>query len=276
MKKSKLLVISFSICLILVLGAVSLLAACAKPAPAPASPPASTPASPQVIKLKFAHHMPAVAVNHKIYTEWANKINEQTQGRVVIDIYPAESLAKSLDMYASLVGGICDFAAVLTPFARDQFPLSGIMLQPFGAPSFVDGVKMWEELYSKSSEMRTEFAQVKLLFSWVSAPQLLNFTKGQARVPDDIRGMKILSESASTLDLFRLAGATPIFGSITEAYMSLERGLAEGITAPYPALRVFGLMESTKHHLEVYVGAPQCFVIMNGNKWNSLSPISRR
>jgi len=177
-KESKLLIVPFCLCMFLVLTLVFLITACAQPAPTPTAP-ASIPATPQVIKFKFAHHMPAVAVNHKIYTEWANKIKEQTQGRVVVDIYPAESLAKSLDMYTSLVGGICDFAAVLTPFARDQFPLSGIMLQPFGAPSYVNGVKMWEELYNKSSEMRAEFAQVQLLFSWVSAPQLLNFTKGK-------------------------------------------------------------------------------------------------
>ena len=242
------------------------------PAPAPAPSPTPTPAPAQVVKLKLAHHMPPVAINHKIYTEWSSKIKEQTNGRVEIDIFPAESLAKSQDMYNSLVGGICDIAAVLTPFARDQFPLSGILLQPFGAPSFIDGVNMWTELYNKFPAMKAEFAQVQLLFSWVSAPQILNFVKKQARVPADIKGMKLFSESASTLELFRLADATPVFSSITEAYMGLERGLAEGLTAPYPALRVFGLIESTKHHLEISVGAPQCLVIMNGRKWNSLPP----
>ena len=215
--------------------------------------------------------MPPVAVNHKIYTEWAGKIKEQTKGRVEIDIYPAEALAKSRDMYNSLVGGICDIAAILMPFARDQFPLGGVLLQPFGAPSFIDGVKLWMELYKEFPAMQAEFKEVQLLFSWVSAPQILNFVKKQAKIPSDIKGMKLFSESASTLELFRLAGATPVFSSITEAYMGLERGLAEGITAPYPALRVFGLMESTTHHLEVPVGAPQCVVIMNGSKWKSLS-----
>ena len=59
---------------------------------------------------------------------------------------------------------------------------------------------------------------------------------------------------------------------ITESYMALERGLGEGIAAPYDALRVFGLTELTKHHLEVSLGVPQCWVIMNQDKWNSISP----
>ena len=103
-----------------------LLANCAAPIPTQTPSPAPTPASEpaQVIKLKLAHHMPPVAVNHKIYTEWAGKIKEQTQGRIEIDIYPAEALAKSRDMYNSLVGGVCDIAAILMPFAKDQFPLS--------------------------------------------------------------------------------------------------------------------------------------------------------
>ena len=150
------------------------------------------------------------------------------------------------------------------------------MLQPFGASSFIDGVNLWTELYNKFPAMQAEFAEVKLLFSWVSAPQILNFVKKQAKVPADLKGMKLFSESASTLELFRLAGATPVFSPITEAYMGLERGLEEGLTCPYPALRVFGLTESTTHHLEVPVGTPQCVVIMSRSKWNSLSPADQK
>ena len=264
-----------SILLAAILVTTFLLASCAAPTPSPSTSPTPaptpTPSTTQTIKLKFANHEPAVTVNNKIYAEWAGKIKEQTQGRVEIEIYPAEALAKSRDMYNSLVGGICDIAAVLAPFARDNFPLNGILLQPLGSPPYMDGVKIWTELYNKFPAMQAEFADVHLLFTWLPGNQFIHFTKKQAKVPADIKGMKLFSESASTLELFGLAGATPVFSPITEAYMGLERGLAEGLTAPYDALRVFGLTEIVKHHLELAVGAPQCFVIMNTSKWNSLS-----
>ncbi len=47
MKKRQLLTLSFSICLVLVLGTISLMTACAKSAPAPAPVPAPAPAPPQ-------------------------------------------------------------------------------------------------------------------------------------------------------------------------------------------------------------------------------------
>ena len=204
--------------------------------------------------------------------EWAKRVNEQTQGRVEVEIFPAQALAKAQDMYTSLVGGICDIAAVLTPFARDQFQVNSVLSQPIGPPPFLDGVHMWEQLYDNFPEMQAELAQVHLLYTWVAGPTLLHTTKKEVRVPDDIRGVKMLSESASNLEVFKVSGATPVFIGIADSYMALERGLGEGITCPWAALRVFGLTETVKHHVEVSFGVPQCFVIMNSDKWNSLPP----
>jgi len=80
------------------------------PAPAPAPSPAPTPApEPEVIELRFAHHNPPQgSTTVKFIDPWAKQVEEATNGRVKMTMYPAQTLAKSMEMIEALQGGVAD------------------------------------------------------------------------------------------------------------------------------------------------------------------------
>jgi hypothetical protein len=71
------------------------------------------------------------------------------------------------------------------------------------------------ELYNKFPEVQAEYGNVKLLFLYSSCPRLLHFTKKEARVPNDVKGVKII--------------ATEIMESITKHWSGFCRTGTSGV-----------------------------------------------
>lgn len=88
--KGRKLVVLASICLILVLFTISILAACAKPAPAPApgvAPTAAAPGTTYQLKWRMAVSYPRDTEGAAAAFRFADKVKAQTKGRVDITVY---------------------------------------------------------------------------------------------------------------------------------------------------------------------------------------------
>jgi TRAP-type transport system periplasmic protein len=249
---------------------------CAQPAstPAPSPSPAPAPAPAQKpIELKFAHIEPPVSGAAKLYEVWANKVKEQSGGKVTITIYPANSLASPKDMWASMTGGVCDIGFVNLNEESERLVLNTVMKLPaLGIPEGIEGMKIWQDLSAKFPEMAAEYKDMKMLFAFTSSPSSLHTIKKEVKVPEDIRGMKITAASQLDLGFLKLAGASPIGQPAPDWYMSLDRGLSEALMSPYQAMEIFGTTPLFKYHVDPAYGPNVLFVLMSINKWNSLSP----
>ena len=82
---------------------------------------ATAPAQP--IKLKFAHNYPPPTALGKTFTNWAQKIMKDTNGRVEITVFGAGSLIKPEEFYDATVGGMTDMAYGQINQAMDHFAL---------------------------------------------------------------------------------------------------------------------------------------------------------
>ncbi len=261
------------------------------PAPATTSAPASKPATsttapsttaasstapasaPKAIELRFAHHEAAVTGAHKLYTEWAGKVKEQTNGKVNITIYPAASLSSISQMWASITGGVTDIGTVMLNEDSAHLVLNTIVkLQTAQVPEGIKGMQIWQELTNKFPDMAAEYGSMKLLFAYTTSPSALHTMKKEVHVPKDLQGMKIMAASKIDLDWMKLCGASPISMSSTDWYTSLERGLSEGLISPYQAMDIFGTTPLMKYHVEPAYGPNIIFILMNKDKWNSLTP----
>lgn len=264
--------------LLLVLTASLIIAGCAQPAPAPSpspSPaPAPTPAAPKVIELSFAHHEPPVSPSAKIYQEWADKIGAQTQGRVKITVYPAEGLAKLRDVWASVTGGVADIGLTVLAEEGKHLQLSNVMKQSSAlVPDGLPALKIWDELWNKFPEIQAEYKDVKMLFYFVTSAPGIHTIDKQVRVPNDVKGMKIVCPpGGAEIEFMRLSGATPIAQPAPEWFTALERKMAEGLMAPNAAMQIFGTADLFKYHVYPSYGPNMLYTVMNMSKWNSLPP----
>jgi TRAP-type C4-dicarboxylate transport system substrate-binding protein len=252
-----------------------------QPAPgaAPAEPiaPAAAPAEPITpIELSFASTLSLVSDMHKLcYEPWANKVMDQTQGKVNITIYPSSSLSMIQEMWASVTGGVADIGITGNTIEGRRLPLTSGFTSDARVPTGLPGLRIWEDLYDKFPEIRAEFQEVKILFPYTSTGPLVHTTKKQVRVPDDLKGMKIVG-TGIWLEYIEYAGASPINLTPPEWYTSLDRGMAEGLFMECTAMEIFSTTELFKYHTDVHYGPAIMFVFMNLDVWNSLSPDIQR
>jgi len=267
-----------SICLVLLLMLLTvstLLTACSTSETSPSattsvtSPSASTPT--EVFELKLSHHMPPVAPVAQALEEWAKKIEENTNGRVKITIYPSGALASGSDAYPSTAAGVCDIAYVNNIYEPSKWSLNNIVNQPaLQIPTDIRGVEIWSKLWEKYPVMLDEFKGVKVLAHMVSLPASLHTTTA-VRVPDDIKGMKI-SAQAGNLRVLRNIGASPVAIPANDWYMSLEKGLMAGILAPIGVLTDRGVEVLVQYHIDLGLGQGGSCLIINLDRWNSFPP----
>ena len=199
-------------------------------------------------------------------------MGEQSQGRLQIQFYNPNSLCPNNQTYASTVAGAVDIGAVGTIWNVGKFNLAEIIELPFlfnGAESA--SLTMWE-LYNRFPEWREEYKEVKMLWQWASALFQLHTVKKPVRTLEDLKGMKLISWSASMNNLIRMLGANAIDGKPTDTYLALERGMADGVFCPLAPLRSFKISDAAKHHTIINLNAAGFWAGMNQAKWNSLPP----
>ena len=236
---------------------------------------AEKPASSNVIELSFAHTIPPVVPLAKVYQQWAQMISEKSGGKVKINFYWSESLLKASELYRGVQTGVADMSYYVVGLDYGLMPLNMFTKLGFmGYPSMEAGTEIYHKIWDKFPEIRNEFKGVKVMAARMSPGYHLSFVNKEVRVPADIKGMKIISSGAGLAAELAAMGAATMDVKVGDMYMSLERGLAEGICAHFPVLHAFGVLPVVKYHTMFGNGAVFSIdnVLMNLKTWNSLPP----
>jgi TRAP-type transport system periplasmic protein len=224
-------------------------------------------------ELKFAcEYVDKHPTSINAFIPWIKQMNEKSQGRLSIAFYNPNAIAPSTQVFPSTVAGAVDIGASGTIWVPGKFNLSEVVEMPFlfnGAESA--SITMWE-LYKRFPEWKEEFKEVKMLWLWASALFQLHTVKKPVRTLEDLKGLKIISWSASSNNLLRALGANPVDGKPVDTYLALERGMADGVLCPLAPLRSFKISDAAKHHTVIDVFASGFWGGMNQAKWNSLPP----
>lgn len=235
---------------------------------------AAAQATPKVIELKVATPKPPIAAPIKAFKEWAQKIETGSGGRVKITIFPAQSLVKLRDVVPSTEKGICDIGDLIINTEDRRYALASILCLPF--LTLVDpdvGVKIWDEVEAKFPEMKTEQKRFKVLYKHSSNGGHLHTVKKPARVPKDVKGMKITCQG-HLATIMKSVGASPLAVPVPEWYTALDRGMAEGQIMHYHGVYETKLYEHLKYHTDIGEGIALNLeqFIMNWDTWNKLPP----
>lgn len=239
------------------------------------SPGSTLSASPEVIELSFTHTIPPVIPIAKVYQKWAEMLGERSGGRVKINFYWSESLLKASEFYRGVQTGQTDITYYVIGLDYGLMPLNMFTKLGFmGYRNKEEGTEVYHKIFNAFPEVRNEFKGVKVMAARMGPAYQLHFTKKEVRVPADINGMKVISVGGSMAKEMAAMGAAPMDVKVGDLYMSLDRGLAEGISSHVPILHAFGILKLLPYHTMFQGGAAMGpdMILMNGKKWNSLPP----
>jgi TRAP-type C4-dicarboxylate transport system substrate-binding protein len=225
----------------------------------------------KVVTLKFSNFFPAPHKNSIIAEQWCREVEKRTNGKVKINYFPGATLTPANQTFDSVEKGICDIGESVLAYTRGKFPLTEVIDLPLGGKSGTALTRMINEYFKKFQPK--EFANVKVLYLHAHGPGLLHFGKKTVTKMEDVKGMKIRSTGLSA-KLVQALGGAPVGMPMTESYDALSKGVAEGIMAPYEAMKGWKLAEVVGGTVENFGSSYSTgmFVVMNKAKWNALPP----
>lgn len=202
---------------------------------------------------------------------WLRQVEEATGGKVKIDAYHGETLAKGTALWNATKTGIADIGWISHGYYPNLTPLSDVISLP--ALPFTTAEKgsevMWK-LYEQFPEIQNEFKDVKVLLFYTSESYTLITRDKPVQSLEDIKGLKIRMLGGPPTEMVKALGGVPYLVPMGEAWISLQKGVADGMGAPWEAIQGVRLYEVVNHYTEVPFPAAYFSIVMNKDRWNSL------
>jgi len=225
------------------------------------------------ITLSLSDHNPDVSWGPVHATQpWVKKIEELTNGRLKIVIYPSQTLAKGTQNWNAVKSGIADMSWNVMTFYPGLTPYADVITLP-GLPyetSEKSGEILWK-LYEKFPEMQEQFAENKLLVLYGGIKFSLLTQKVKIDKLEDIKGLKIRTVGGPMVEAVKAYGANPVAIPMPDCYLAMQKGTVDGVAASWEPMPGFRLQELTKYYnTNIPLGNSYFAIIMNKKKWASL------
>ena len=205
--------------------------------------------------------------------EWADNVAEQTDGGLIIEVFPSGQFGYDEDvieqaMLGANVGVLSD-GWRMSNYVHEL----GIIGMAYIANDYDEALRItqtptfaqWEQQLAEEDGLRI------LSFNWYDGARHF-LTNTPVRTPDDLSGLRIRTPGAPVwVASVESLGATPIAMGWGDAYNALQTGAIEGVEAQNTA-SYGGRMFEVVH----YINKTAHFQLMNGivvgNKWFSSLP----
>ena len=226
----------------------------------------------QVIKITWAEQNFEQGYGPK-YSEYPylKRLEEATQGRIKFEIYWGQTLVKGPDIWNAVKTGVVDSGWCFHNYWPGMTELANAISLPglrFKDTEHASAVMY--QIYHEFPSIQAEFKDVHVLTTWCDGHQVALTRSKQIKTLDDLKGLKMRATGQNLTNMMIALGVTPVTFPMPDAYLSLEKGVIDGMTAPFEAALSFKLLEVSKY---MAVGPWSFFHFtysMNKAKWDSL------
>jgi TRAP-type C4-dicarboxylate transport system substrate-binding protein len=226
------------------------------------------------IKLVYTDHNPPTSYG-TIYANavWLDKLEAATGGQIKIERYFGATLVKGMDAWNATKTGVVDMGWCAMGYWPGMAPLTEIMQLPFiPFKNAQQASGILRKLYNKFPEFQKEYEEVHVLVNYTAGLYRLLTTKKQIKTLEDMKGLKIRALGGPQTDAMKALGAVPTLVPFPDTYLAMQKGVLDGTLTPIGACEIFNFHEVGKYMTHVIIATAPFAIIMNKDKWNSLSP----
>jgi TRAP-type transport system periplasmic protein len=229
------------------------------------------------IVMRLGHELAVDDPIHIGCLKAAEVIAEKSNGRLKLEIYPANQLGTGKELIAQVATGTLDFAIDTPGPIADYLPRFSALSAPFVARD-VEHMRLMARSPFAQDAMK-ELAQesnLYLLDAWYFGTREMTSRTKPLTKAADMKGVKFrVPEVPLYLDMLKTLGATPTPMAFAEVYLSLQTGVAEGQENPVSLIYSQKFYEVQKYlNLTAHMILP-LFPIMSESRWQSLSEDDR-
>lgn len=181
-------------------------------------------------QFKFASNLPAAHPLNVRMKEAADRIAQESKGRVEVQIFPSNQLGADNDLISQLRSGGIDFLTVSGLVASTLVPTAAITGIGF---AFDNYPAVWQALDGKlGAFVRGELAKANLHAMpriWDNGFRQMTSSSRQIKSVADLKGMKIrVPASPLWISMFKALDAAPTPIAPPELYSALQTGVVDG------------------------------------------------
>lgn len=226
--------------------------------------------------LKWAHVYEAGSPYHT-WAEWAaEQFKARTDGRYAIEVFPASSLGKEVDINEGLGLGTVDIIYTGQLFAGRAYGPIAIG----GAPYMFRDFDHWSKF--RTSALFDKLAQGYLDASGNHVVTLTYYgerhvtSNKEIKTPADMKNLKIRVPNAPLYQMFpKAVGANPTPMAFAEVYLALQQGVVDAQENPLPTIQFKKFYEVQKYITLTGHITDALLTIVGGPTWERMDAADR-
>ena len=223
--------------------------------------------------LTLAHGLSETHTVHIAMTEFADKVEERTNGRIQVRILPNGQLGSENENMEQLMAGVISMTKVSAPGLATY----NESYHAFGLPYIFDDTEDFYHVMD-SDPMQDFFLSSSddgfVTLTYYTSGARSFYTKNKAiRTPADLKGLKIrVQDMKSQTDMIKALGGIPVAMSYGDVYTSLQTGIIDGTENNETALTTGKHGEICKvYSTDQHAMIPDVMV-MSAKVWKTISP----
>jgi len=232
-------------------------------------------AAAQEVTLRFQHFVsPKSAVPAGFMAPWAEKIMEESGGRIKIELYPGMQLGgKPPALYDQIRDGVIDGGWALPAYTPGRFPEVEAFELPFITTNSAEqsSAAAWDYVQKHATE---RFNDVHLLAVHVHGPGVIHKKGEPVKEVGDFKGLKLRGPSRQANKLLESLGATAVGMPVPAFPENLSKGVVDGGVIPWEIVVPLKVHELADSH--TVIGGDNAMYntfflwAMNKNSYNKL------
>lgn len=172
-----------------------------------------------------------LAVSLQNYADW---VSEETDGRVLIRLYPDEELGDNTEMAQELVTGTLDAMMMPQGVEATYAPKIATLGLPFLFSSYEQAWAVMddEEVAAGLTQGLEDYNMIQLAF-WENGMRQITNSAREISSPEDVAGLRMrIPDDAMTASIFRELGAETTKFAWSKTYDALAQGTFDGQENP--------------------------------------------
>ena len=222
--------------------------------------------------LKFANNLPVSHPMNIRAKEMAQKIAEQSKGRIDFQIYPNNQLGSDSDMLSQIRAGAIDYFTLSPLILGTLVPSAQISGVGF---AFKDYSQVWAAMDGDlGAHVRGQIAKTSVFAFdkiWENGYRQITTSSRPINSPADLKGLKIrVPTSPLWTSMFKAFDASPTSINFAEVYSALQTHIVEAQENPLALLTTAKLYEVQKYVSMTNHMWDGFWFLANKQKWDKL------
>lgn len=197
--------------------------------------------------------------------EWADLLKTKSNGRIIINIFPASQMGPPPRQFDLVRTGVADLSLVLHGLTPGRFPLiemthvPGVLKSNYGSSLALTEI---------ADQFESENPGVKLINLLVLKTAIIS--RNAIKTDADLKGKRIRAAGSVQSDVLKAMGGVPTLVQPGDMNDALGKGMVDGISTAYSGMESYKLDDVAKFVTEGDMGFVSFATVMNRKAYDAL------